>query len=74
MVQGLRLWASTAGGMGLTLHQGTKIPLALQHHSQKIIIIKNKSINKKIRGEGVENHRDFPWTVTENVPALIQGG
>ena len=73
MIQGLRLWASTAGGMGLTLRQGTKIPLAVQHHSQKIIL-KNKSINKKIRGEGVENHRDFSWKVTENVPALIQGG
>ena len=35
VVQGLRLYASTAGGMGSTPGQGTKIPHVMQHGQRK---------------------------------------
>ena len=44
MVQWLRLHASTAGGMGLTSGQGTKIPLAVWY-SQKRNLRGNKNGN-----------------------------
>ena len=59
MVQGLRLCATIARGMGSIPGQGTKIPHAARGGKK---IEKKKKLKKKLRG--------FPGgTVVENLPA-----